>query len=422
MTSFYPIFLDSSTVLNNKQFSQAHGSSSLSSLSLSIKITETTPKTFAFASLGISIKSPAAFPSDALKSMTERRSHRFYLQGAARRFLPKHRVCNCLNRRIDKTLPVTVLRSIETGVATFGNVQRCGSVWACPVCSAKISEGRRIELSEGVKNHRATGGDVLLLTLTNSHHKGTVLKQLLESQKSALSLFFSGTRQARAIFNDMGRLGHIRSLEVTHGTNGWHPHYHVLLFIKKPLEPSLLSDIRHRLARLWQDCCVKQGLPAPTIANGIDLRDGTYADQYVGKWGVEHEMTKSHLKKGKKDSRTPWDLLNAAAGGCDSSKNLWIGFVSAMHGRRQLAWSRGLRALLGLELEQTDEALAVENKLKHETVIKMSLIEWQSVVFQDMRHELLCLVEQDLILEAIDLIMVCCELTTTVWNTPPPPS
>jgi len=33
------------------------------------------------------------------------------------------------------------------------------------------------------------------------------------------------------------------------------------------------------------------------MEHGLDLRDGKYADKYVSKWGIEHELTKGHVKK-----------------------------------------------------------------------------------------------------------------------------
>ena len=47
----------------------------------------------------------------------------------------------------------------------------------------------------------------------------------------------------------------------------------------------------------WQNCCKKAGLPIPSIEHGVDLQDGTFADEYVSKWGLEDEMTKGHTKK-----------------------------------------------------------------------------------------------------------------------------
>jgi hypothetical protein len=46
----------------------------------------------------------------------------------------------------------------------------------------------------------------------------------------------------------------------------------------------------------------------------LDLVYGKTAQQvvsqYLCKWGVEHEMTKGHTKKGKEGGLTPFDLLS----------------------------------------------------------------------------------------------------------------
>ena len=34
--------------------------------------------------------------------------------------------------------------------------------------------------------------------------------------------------------------------------------------------------------------------------HGLHLQAGNEAGNYVSKWGLEHEMTKGHVKKGKK--------------------------------------------------------------------------------------------------------------------------
>nr|MBK6000655.1 hypothetical protein [Acinetobacter baumannii] len=101
------------------------------------------------------------------------------------------------------------------------------------------------------------------------------------------------------------------------------------------------------------------------MTHGLDLRDGTYADQYVSKWGIESELTKGHVKKGRNGGYTPFDLLqfsmyNESVFEKDCGK-LFQEFAIAMKGSRQLVWSRGLKALLELE-EKTDEELAEETE------------------------------------------------------------
>lgn len=51
------------------------------------------------------------------------------------------------------------------------------------------------------------------------------------------------------------------------------------------------------LANEWINACRKSGLKLPSMERGVDVRDGSYADKYVAKWGLEHEMTKGHVKK-----------------------------------------------------------------------------------------------------------------------------
>ncbi|RIW97499.1 replication protein, partial [Acinetobacter baumannii] len=65
--------------------------------------------------------------------------------------------------------------------------------------------------------------------------------------------------------------------------------------------------------------CEKAGLDQPSYEHGLDLRNGQKAASYVSKWGVEHEMTKGHIKKGKTDSKTPFDLLRDYAEGDENA-------------------------------------------------------------------------------------------------------
>ena len=33
------------------------------------------------------------------------------------------------------------------------------------------------------------------------------------------------------------------------------------------------------------------------MKHGLDLQDGSYAEQYVSKWGLPEEMSKGHIKQ-----------------------------------------------------------------------------------------------------------------------------
>ena len=62
-------------------------------------------------------------------------------------------------------------------------------------------------------------------------------------------------------------------------------------------------DWKTRLYLRWDAYCQKAGLGSPSFQHGIDLRDGSFASNYVAKWGLEDEMTKGHIKKGKAGKR-----------------------------------------------------------------------------------------------------------------------
>ena len=144
-----------------------------------------------------------------------------------------------------------------------------------------------------------------------------------------------------------------------------------------------------------------------SIEHGCDLQDGTYAEQYVSKWGLEDEMTKGHIKKGRSGSSTPWDLLRLSEDGCIRSGRLFQQYALAFKGKRQLSWSRGLKALLLVE-ETTDEQLATETEKDSVEVRKIALEIWRLIKRYKVRADFLKAVEMDIIdneNRADDLIM-----------------
>ena len=247
--------------------------------------------------LGINAKLRATFP-DPMES----RVQRFALQSMARAILPESRTAKCLRIRAHDC-DVQVWKSREHGTASYGGLQTCGSVWTCPVCAAKIAERRRVELLDAMELHKAQGGAVYLLTLTTPHQRGDVLAELLDQQGKALQSFLRD-RKVKEVFKEMGHIGQVRALEVTHGrkaarNNGWHPHFHILQFCQVNGSEADRKDWTARLYMRWAAYCQKAGLGMPSYAHGIKLDDGTKASDYVTKWGLEDEMTKGHTKKAK---------------------------------------------------------------------------------------------------------------------------
>lgn len=342
-------------------------------------------------SLGIFTKSHVKLNSQGLQ-----RFHEFLLQDQSAKLLPKERVCNCLKKRIDKHKNREVKYNETRQKAHWANVQRCGSIWTCPVCAKQITEKRREELKTGLTTWKnAHSGGVLLLTLTFSHSVNQPLKSLLEGQKRAYKRFCENTR----VVNLLKRIGvthKIKGFEVTYGANGWHPHNHILLLT----EHNVLNFgiYQEELAQIWISCCTRSGLNAPSMQHGLDIRDGSYAEQYVSKWGLEHELTKGHVKQGRNGSFTPFDLLNYSM--VDGEMNgrtaasLFQEYAIATKGARQLVWSRGLKALLGIE-EKTDEELAEETENEAITLREVDNYIFSLLCNYQLRHEFLRCLERD---------------------------
>lgn len=306
------------------------------------------------------------------------RAERFALQATARTILGKdHRTWKCMTRKAPKQ-QIEIIKSNAHGRASYKGLYVCARLWTCPVCAAKISERRRVELVQALATAKAQGLTVKLLTLTVPHGIGDDVNALLASIKNAWRRTSTG-RAGKALRKLLGVKGTIRALEVTYGQNGFHPHLHVLMFLEGNVTNNAVQDL---FAPLWQDACTKAGLPRPSDAHGCRVDDGSKAAAYASKWGLESEMTKSHIKKGKAGGMTPWDFLRAVLDdGPDAAKYraLFKVYADAFHGQRQLHWSKGLKSLLEVG-EVSDEELAILDQDNCHTLATLVPSEWRAIM------------------------------------------
>jgi len=323
--------------------------------------------------------------TDALEP--KRKINRFSIQSVSKTIMPEERVKNCMRLVKPDRKTVDILKSKEK--VFYSGLTVCGSIWICPICAAKISERRRNELKTAVAIAKENGYQVLLLTQTIPHYSNQRLKPLMA--KFAAARTKQRERKSWKILSSRISLaGSLRSLEITYGENGWHIHTHELLFIEPTAVKLNIPETMLEILSTWQRACKSVGLPIPSIEHGVDLRDGTYADQYVNKWGLEEEMTKSHIKHGRENSCTPFDFLRIvlATGDCYYA-DLFREYAKVFKGKRQLIWSRGLRDLLGLEAEMTDLDLALKEEEHAEILASLSLDQWRFILQKEVRGEVL---------------------------------
>jgi hypothetical protein len=166
-------------------------------------------------------------------------------------------------------------------------------------------------------------------------------------------------RAADELRGRFGLVGSIKALEVTHGANGWHPHCHLLLFVPAEVDVPALDASLHAL---WDRSRAFAGLTGNEHAYRLDDTDAAAAE-YVAKWGHERawdeaaEVAKSPVKRGRRGSRSPFGLLADADAGDQDAGALFVEYAQAFKGRHQLQWSRGLAALLDVEVKSDEEVI-----------------------------------------------------------------
>lgn len=350
------------------------------------------------------------------KTYEDSRAERWALKSIVNRLLPKSRTSKCMVLRAPipqvGLMPIEIRRSREHKRAFYHGLYTCGGVWTCPICNPKISERRKNELSEALKTALEQDLSVFLVTLTVPHGIGDDINDLLSRLQKALKTLSSGKyaikTQLKTLFK-LNLVGYVRTLEVTYGQNGFHPHYHILVFMEKPLDangrPYQLSQslVDYVYTEAWRRACKLSGLPTPSDEFGVKVEDGSKAAKYVTKWGLESEMTKTISKKGKRKGLTPWGLLRAILEDDDSvvspskAESLFRVYAEAFKNKRQLFWSVGLRKrLLPQNVELTDKELVdQEQDVTSDVLSGVTDSEWSQIYFYRKQPDVLNIAESD---------------------------
>ena len=319
---------------------------------------------------------------------------RYYLQALARELLPHERVALCMRTIKIGRNTVDILHNPQTNKARYKGLIRCASIWNCPVCASVITERRRKELTEALGKSKYV---VAMVTYTIRHNRKEPLTRVLEILSVAYRSMKSG-REIVEIREEYQWIGSIRALEVTVGDNGWHPHLHELVLFET-LDSMTAGRLESVLRKRWIEM-VKRAGGSATLTNGLsviygdDERITQYVEKYgrtpkESRWSLEHELTKAPTKRGRESGRTPVELLIDYGQGDKQAGAFYVEYANAFKGRSQLQWSRGLRALLGMD-ETTDEGILEQEESEAGNVLAtLSAQQWRLVVQHHKRGELL---------------------------------
>ena len=274
----------------------------------------------------------------------------------------------------------------NAGVSHYRGLVTCGSIWACPVCSAKIRNARAQEIAAAAASWHQAGNTVLMVTLTAPHDLGMPLADLLPVIAKGFTSVIAGRAWLR--LKDRIRIaGQIRSVEVTHGPNGWHPHLHVLVFIDGQAGAEHLALLGVHVRSKWRRFIVRAGYRPPSDLHGVKIDVCTSAAEaglYIAKTqdgkSPGNEMARADLKSGRAGHRTPFELLGEIADTGDlAGLPLWHEYEKATKRHQAITWSKGLRKLLlGLEPERTDEEIAAD-EVGGDLVLEISREAWREV-------------------------------------------
>lgn len=269
---------------------------------------------------------------------------------------------------------VVGVRWTEGQGAGFSGLVTCGSVWSCPVCSARILARRSLEIGAGLLSWERQGGRLVMGTLTMRHHRGHSLVQ----EWDALQESWHGMIRSRVWkkwLRRMGSPGLVRVVEVTYGDNGWHVHLHFVLLVAEDVDTGLVGEFTGWLFPKWHRALSAAGMPG-ALARGQDahLVESVEAAVAVGEYlakstaygaaeslGRELMGTWSKAARGEHGTEPAWRIAERFGWtGEVDLLSLWGEYERGSKGRRQATWTHGLRALLALGEEATDEQIAAE--------------------------------------------------------------
>lgn len=307
----------------------------------------------------------------------------------------QNRTCWCCRSMKREAGTVSVYRNEDGSGSSLTGLNRCGNIWTCPVCAAKVAEARRAELSAGLVSHLGNGGGAYLVTLTFPHEADHLIAELLERFTKARQKL-QNSRTWKNVMKEAGRIGSVASLEVTISQeNGWHPHLHLLIFAKaqgfmegepKNDQGDLISPAIIELKHAWVNILLKTGLGDlkklhHMLDHALNVRGGNQAAEYIAKygrderWGQSSELTKHYAKQGAAGERdgllhfTPFQLLTWAGNNDEWATRKFIEYSEAIEGKRAVTWSPGLKKSLGIHSDQTDEEIAADDSVMPEQIL-----------------------------------------------------
>ena len=275
---------------------------------------------------------------------------------------------------------VDIVASEKNGNETIRmeDVCRSHSIWLDPIDAPKELYKWKLRIQKAITWAYLNGYVPAMMTLT-IYHRWNDLDSLLRVLQNSWDKFLVSGRPAQKRQAEMGLVGNIRRLEITINdgdenfdgngkpkTNaGWHPHFHVLLFVPKD-KFETVSDMEVQMKKDWVEIVAKQfraefgeeidasfmpalercGLYLSRYNKGEHkgelrpVKDSIYLDKIYGYdpinvYGGDSEIAADSFK----NSKIPFDLLREVTA---ANIDLWCEYAIATKGMAALRISRPL--------------------------------------------------------------------------------
>ena len=324
----------------------------------------------------------------------------FALQAVARELLGDSRLKICYRYRVPER-EVEIWHNQKRQSAYYTGLMKCGLQWVCPLCSSRLSEKRR-EMVRYALDESSERFIPVMATYTVQHNAGDRLAALLDGMLAAYR-WMRKNRGWRLLKEEYTIIGECRAVEITHGNSGWHPHFHVLMFLDIAQMPYFLVDgayrmesilyepLRKHISREWIAALQKHQLAA---LDGVAVKvtgDWSTLDVYLTKsgtalpalangWGVAEELTKSQRKRPDLGGINVWDMLLLHYAGYGLYGSLFLEYFSATKGKSMLQWSPGMLGKFEIEAKTDDQLLDSDPEPGDILLLALSSDQWRQVL------------------------------------------
>lgn len=250
------------------------------------------------------------------------------------------------------------------GRTSVSSIRTCDSNWTCIVCASRKAASRAKKHKRFLRERKSAGCAVVTVTLTVAHYLSMRLNPSWDTVADSVNYVTEGASWSN-IKRKFGVTHLIKAMEVTHGTNGWHPHVHMVLVIDpKEAKDHDFHKLEDAIWNRWSSAVTERGYRSVREDGGIKMIEEGDTDRLAEYLEKGHRLTSAlpdDIELSAQDDHMPFEigLLACSEELPDAERRrylrLWHEWDRASLGRRAMWWSQNLNQVLGEAAEDPDD-------------------------------------------------------------------